>query len=121
MVVRGLRSSEHNMGQILRAGGKVYKMGGRLVSAGGRRSLAGNLSTEAADQSSGLALHPFMTPAHGLAVPEDFLSISPIQIQQAVGHEDRGECDEKCEQADIYPGKSHDIPLESCSGNLSLL
>ncbi len=28
MVVRGLRSSEHNPGQILRAGGKVYMMGG---------------------------------------------------------------------------------------------
>jgi hypothetical protein len=52
-----------------------------------------------------------MAPAHGLAVLQDLLGISAIQIQEAVGHEDGGEAEKKSEQADVYPRKSHGTPL----------
>jgi hypothetical protein len=52
-----------------------------------------------------------MAPTHGLAVLQDFLRVSAIQIQEAVGHEDGGEAEEKREQADVYPRKSHGTPL----------
>lgn len=74
---------------------------------GKRGGLPGDLSAEAANQAGGLPLHPFMTLAHGLAIPENLLGVASIQIYQAMGCEDSGKADQECKQADVYPRETH--------------
>jgi len=71
--------------------------------------LTWNLSADATDQPIGLTPDPFMWLAHSLAILDYLLRISSVEVHQAMSREDRGEANQECNQANVYPAKTHGI------------
>jgi hypothetical protein len=48
-----------------------------------------------------------MRLAPGLAIPEDLLRVTSVQVHQALGCEDSGKADQECDQANVGPAEAH--------------
>ena len=55
----------------------------------------------------GFTLDPFVRLAHGLAISENLLGISSVQVDPAFGREHGGKADQECNEAYVYPAQTH--------------